>query len=302
VASAISFPFGKPTDLALGEKHSCGVFDERVFACWGDGSRGRIGTATDRALTPVKLGEGKIVRGSIAVGGAHSCVRVEEGKGLSCFGADDDGQLGEPTAPFPAPAKAWSRGAPIVSFALGDAHTCAAYGGATPKVLCRGRAVAAPREPFLEGVVVRELAAGADHTCALVEDGSVRCWGKNDSGQLGDGTTNDATVPVVVAGLGGAVQVAAGFRHTCALLRNGTVACWGNNARYQLATGTTENSSHPRIVVGIVSAKELSLAGDGACIRLEGGYARCWGRNDRGELGDGTTIEHTVPMPMKFAH
>jgi alpha-tubulin suppressor-like RCC1 family protein len=302
-ATSLAFPFGKVTDLALGDKHSCGVFDEHVVACWGDGARGQLGSRLVQSSSPVKLGEGTFAGQAVGVGGAHTCVRVGNADQLSCFGADDEGQLGGGGGAFPVPSKDWSRGARIRSFALGSAHTCAAYdasGASKEHVLCRGRAAAAPGEPLLGSVVVRELAAGVEHTCALIEDGTVRCWGRNDAGQLGDGTTSDTTTPVSVVELTSAVQVAAGFRHTCALLRNGTVACWGQNDRHQLATGTTQNSSRPRLVVGIVGAKELSLAGNGACVRLEGGYARCWGANDRGQLGDGSTVEHSVPMPIRF--
>lgn len=291
VATNLPFGLGPVTDLALGETHACGVFDARVVACWGDG-------LPNKSLSPVKLGEGTFSGQAIGVGQAHTCIQTSR-EDLSCFGADDSGQLGG-AATYPVPSKEWSRHAPIVSFALGSAHTCVAYAASTEPsaVLCRGRA--APHEPILGGIDVKELAAGDDHTCALLKNGTVTCWGKNDAGQLGDGTTNDALVPTPVPELSGAVQVAAGRRHTCVLLANGTVACWGDNTHHQLAIGTTEKSTRPRIVVGIVGAKELSLAGDGGCVRLEGGYARCWGANDRHQLGDGTTDEHNVPMPMRF--
>lgn len=301
MGTAQRFELGKVTDLAIGERHACAVFGKRTVACWGDGARGQLGRPLTQSLAPVVLGEGSFSGESIAVGGAHTCLRVD-GDHLSCFGADDEGQLGG-SAVYPSSSKDWSRDARIRAFALGQAHTCVAYdpsGETRSGVVCRGRASAAPREPVLAGVAVKELTAGKDHTCALVEDGSVRCWGKNDAGQLGDGTTNDAATPVTVVALPGAVQVAAGARHTCALLRNGTVACWGDNSFHQLASGTTERSTRPNVVVGIVKAKELSLGGDGACVRLDGGYVRCWGKNDRGQLGDGTTVEHSVPMPIRF--
>lgn len=298
-ATALALPFGKLTDLALGATHGCGVFDARVVACWGDGLGAPSGDP--KALAPVKIGEGSFTGQAIAVGRAHTCIRVAA-DALSCFGADDAGQLGSPSGPYPAPSKDWSGRSAIVSFALGAAHTCVAHGGeaAPSTVVCRGRAPAAPREPLVLTGGVKELAAGDDHTCALLANGAVACWGKNDAGQLGDGTTVDAAAPVPVADVAGAIQVATGARHSCALLYNGTIACWGQNAHHELANGTTENSSRAHVIVGIVGARELSLAGEGGCVRLDGGYARCWGRNDRGQLGDGSTVEHSVPMPMHF--
>ncbi len=286
---------GKVTELALGERHSCAVFDKKMIACWGDGSRGQLVTPIPSSLVPVRTSDPGGPALAVGVGGSHTCVRSGGGDELHCYGANDEGQLGS--------ADEWSRGAPIRAFALGAAHTCAAFGRAgasSEMVLCRGRAAAAPREPVLGSVIVKELAAGGDHTCALVEDATIRCWGKNDAGQLGDGTTHDAEVPVSVSDLRDVAQVAIGRRHTCALIRNGTIACWGDNSRHQLASGTTENSSRPRVVVGLVGAREIVAAGDGTCARLEGGYVRCWGANERGQLGDGTTVEHTVPVQIRF--
>ena len=79
----------------------------------------------------------------------------------------------------------------------------------------------------VDGVV--QVAPGGDHTCALFDDGSVACWGNNASGQLGDGTTTNATAPVTVTGLTNVTSVTAGGSHTCATRSNNTVACWGNN-------------------------------------------------------------------------
>ncbi|MBX3210109.1 MAG: hypothetical protein KF764_34075 [Labilithrix sp.] len=294
-ATPMRFGAGTVVELALGERHGCGVFEGGKVECWGDNARGQLGD-DDRARRASTLTLDAGGAGVLAlVGGAHTCVRGgDAGDRLRCFGAADEGQTGDGD---------WSRGVPVRSFALGAAHTCVAYArgaGANEMVVCRGRAVAAPREPLLGSVVVKELAAGGDHTCALVEGGTVRCWGKNEDGQLGDGTRVSTLDPVAVPDLHGVIQVAAGLRHTCALLQIGTVVCWGANDRHQLAIGTTEGSVRPRVVVGLVGGKEIAAAGDGTCARLEGGYVRCWGANDRGQLGDGSDVEHTVPVQIQF--
>jgi hypothetical protein len=106
---------------------------------------------------------------------------------------------------------------------------------------------------------VPQIAAGNRHTCALLSDGTVRCWGRGNDGRLGDGTTAARLNPVQVlasgtAGtdpvvLGGVIQVSAGDFHTCALLSNGTVRCWGNGGQGRLGDGTTSRAVNPVVVL-----------------------------------------------------
>jgi alpha-tubulin suppressor-like RCC1 family protein len=95
----------------------------------------------------------------------------------------------------------------------------------------------------LSGVI--EVALGAGHTCARLSDGSVRCWGANDRGQLGDGSTQDRKTPVRVTPLGEIKQIATGGAHTCALLAGDQVACWGANGAGQLGDGDTKDRAVP---------------------------------------------------------
>src|SRR5207245_11374856 len=137
------------------------------------------------------------------------------------------------------------------------------------------------------------LATGSDHTCAVVLGGTVRGWGRDGAGQLGDGTLMSSSPPVEVeTGFGvlsGVTAVTAGGAHTCALLADGTVRCWGENSEGQLGDGSTFSKPNGIWVTGITGAVAISAGWEHTCAVLADGTVRCWGANASGQLGDGTT-------------
>jgi alpha-tubulin suppressor-like RCC1 family protein len=138
---------------------------------------------------------------------------------------------------------------------------------------------------------VTQISAGTDHTCA-VQSGVAKCWGENDSGQVGDGTTTTRRLPHRVIGLPGRiVRTNAGYYQSCALQatpgRGNALWCWGGNTYGELGNGTTKDSRVPVRVIGL-QAHVKSVSGNlyFTCA-LQLGAAKCWGYDFDGQLGDG---------------
>jgi alpha-tubulin suppressor-like RCC1 family protein len=153
--------------------------------------------------------------------------------------------------------------------------------------------------------VVRELAAGGAHACAVYNtSGSVYCWGLNDQGQLGTGDLTNRNRPNMAVGglLAGkkAVSVAAGFAHTCAVTDGGAVYCWGAGDKGQLGNGTYTDSNEPVPVSDISGVSGVTKVYAGfatTCVKATDAIY-CWGDNDEGQYGDGTTISSNTAKQM----
>ena len=124
------------------------------------------------------------------------------------------------------------------------------------------------------------LAAGAYHTCALLDDGSVQCWGSNFGGQLGINNVSQATTPITVPNVSSAVSLAAGMNHTCAIVSGGTVRCWGANTVGQLGNGTNSPPywNPPGAVTGLTNVVAIAAGADHTCAVRVDGTLWCWGQ------------------------
>ena len=142
------------------------------------------------------------------------------------------------------------------------------------------------------------LSAGRRHTCGITTGGTAYCWGQNSDGQLGNGTTTQATSPVAVSGSRTWNAIAAGDYHTCGIASGNTLYCWGNNQTGQLGDGTTTSGNTPVAVLGGRSWASVTSGGYHTCGVTTAGAALCWGWNGWGQLGDGTTTGVTQPVTV----
>ncbi len=252
---------------------------------------------------------GAITASAVTAGGEYTCVRLPDGT-AQCTGRNQFGQLGDGSW------SDWSVLVPVSGITTatrvtaGDEFACALLSNGTAKCWGLGESGQRGDGSFgtfaLTPVAVNGLtgavglAAGYGHTCALLSTGTMRCWGENREGQLGNGTTaNPGTAqPVTVSGISGVSTFTTGAYHTCAVLSGGALRCWGRNGNGQLGNGTDTNSSTPVAVSGITSAVAVSGGGEHTCAVLSDGTVRCWGENDFGQLGNGTTAASRTPVPV----
>ena len=262
--------------VAAGDKHTCVVLHDGSVKCFGSGLFGQLGNGTGldngystsssvATTAAIELGLRRTAR-AIAVGSAHSCALLDN-FAVKCWGRSTYGQLGYENTTW-----------------LGDGAN--EMGDALPEInLGTGRTATA-------------IAVGAEHSCALLDNFTVKCWGRSSYGQLGYGDTDSRgdgvgemgdALPAINFGTGRTARaVAAGKNFTCALLDNFAVTCWGANTGGQLGLGDTTERMSPTALAAIDfgsgrTARALSAGDDHVCAILDDGALKCWGAAGNGQ-------------------
>jgi len=271
-----------PIAVTAGGAHTCALLSDGTAACWGRNDFGQLGDGSliDR---PDPVAVAGLTNGfALSAGRTHTCAfgTGSEGNGIHCWGDNGLWQLGFPTGQgyvnVPTRVVGFFAGTAFAALTAGAYHTCAAWGmiGFAASTHCWGDNSTGAlgngnttshyfdvSDPVSGLPGVSSLAAGGyyvmpmpmvyqyrGHTCALLNTGAVRCWGENEDGQLGDGSTTDQLTPSDVSGLLDVVEVSAGDRHTCALVSDHVVYCWGANDLGQLGKGDLLGASTPQLV------------------------------------------------------
>ena len=297
--------------------HSCALIPSGTIECWGYNDDGELGNGTQAdSNTPVTV-SGIANATQVAAGDFGTCALLTDGT-VDCWGYNSSGELGDGSmqhghaasdgfdvSPIPVQVTGITNATQLSS---GAGHVCALLSGGS--VSCWGdnsygevgdgttENRSAPVQ--VDGITnaIQVSAGGWSHSCVLLSGGTVECWGYNNHGELGNGTTTESDTPVLVSSITNATEISAGAYQTCALLSNGKVECWGRNDHGQLGNGTTADSSTPVEVRDIKNATQISSGGGHTCAVLSSGKVECWGYNNNGQLGDGTTTNSSTPVSV----
>jgi alpha-tubulin suppressor-like RCC1 family protein len=298
--------------VSVGGDHMCGLTEDNLAYCWGSNLAGQLGNGTSHSSTsPVAVLGGRQYL-QIRAGDLHTCA-VTLAHDVFCWGDNTFGQVGDggTVSHRFRPVKV-AGGLKFIQVVAGSFHTCGAttdnrgfcWGWAGEGQIGDGKIVRQRSTPraVAGGLAFRFLTAGNAHSCGLTTDNRAFCWGNNDSGRLGDGTTHGRLAPVAVADGHTFNTLSAGGDHTCGVSAH-VAYCWGNNATGQIGDGTKTDRLRPKIVSGGLQFDGVDAAaavGESSftCGVTTTNRAYCWGWNQFGTLGDGTNDDSSVPVAV----
>ena len=317
--------------LSLGNKHTCAILDNGDLKCWGWNYHGQLGDGGSNtnvnapSSTAIDLGTGRVTS-AVSAANNYACAILDNGE-LKCWGENDNGQLGnggnnQINSPSTTSVDLGT-GRTAVAVSAGNDHNCAILDNGELKCWGEDRhgelgnggpawTVSNPTDTNAPSSTSINLgtsrtavavSAASEYTCAILDNGDLKCWGRDNYGQLGDGgsntNTNAPSSTAIDLGTGRtAVSVSTGTYHTCAILDNGELMCWGKGQYGQLGDGGSNSNlnapSSTAIDLGTGRTAIAVSAGDShTCAILDNGDLKCWGRDYHGQLGDGGTNTDT---------
>jgi alpha-tubulin suppressor-like RCC1 family protein len=306
-APVLGLPTATVYSLSAGTITGCAVTTSLTAQCWGQmtGDGSPLTTVHTSAVAVLGLPAAGVSQISAAFGGCAVALNGGLSTSAFCWGDNSSGELGNNTTQdqtTPVKVKGLSA---VQQISTGGRHACAVahqgdvwcWGANGNGELGDGTTTARLKPVEVTGLPAKavQVEAGGRHTCALLTDNSVWCWGKGGNGELGNGSTSDSATPVQVTTLPPAVQIAIGGtlisgNSSCALTTAGAVFCWGWNASGQLGDGTTSDADVPEGVTGLSGpAAAIANNGGSACAMVIGGAVQCWGDNSVDELGNGAS-------------
>jgi alpha-tubulin suppressor-like RCC1 family protein len=301
------------TALAAGDANTC-IVEGGAAKCWGEGAAGVLGNAPSPnlpdAAQAIPVANAGALVSAISVGHRHACAVVNGT--ARCWGQNEKGELGIGSTNAAYSATIVSNLPAVSEVSASYDHSCARESSAPNRLRCWGRKGAGQLgggsdEIFLAPTSVplgnmnsaKQVAQGYQHGCVLLVDGSIRCWGDNTLGQVGDANSSAPHyAPKVVSGIGGAAAIATGSRHSCAIV-GGAAMCWGSNFAGQLGVGMIYTSSTPvEALSAQKSVKAIAGGSNHTCaIANDGTY--CWGDNKYGQIGDPNDLSaHKAPYKI----
>jgi alpha-tubulin suppressor-like RCC1 family protein len=301
--------------IAMGDFHACAMTTENLLKCWGLNNFGELGDgSTTDSPFPLEI---SVFQGSIrsmALGSAHTCGLTNVAV-VKCWGTNYFGQLGDGTGRdslLPVEVVGLTGNITVISSAyfstcaLNDQGAVKCWGDNEFGELGDGSTTNRNSPVYVAGLTsgVAAISLGDDHGCALMASGKVKCWGKNQAGQLGDGTVQDRLTPVDVVGLDGVVvAVEAGSLVTCARMSDGRVECWGSATEgamgYAKQCQSNSFCSQPVEIAGLSNdVVSLAVGGTHVCVLLQSGRLKCWGDNSHGQVGNGTNDNQFEPVDV----
>jgi alpha-tubulin suppressor-like RCC1 family protein len=295
---------------AAGGFHSCALTGEGAAYCWGYGFYGELGDGTFGGGSPLPVAVVGAHRFASISAGDHTCAVDVDGK-AHCWGPNFFGTLGNGSFDHAAAPTPVALDAPVTAIFAGLWHSCAlaadgsawCWGDNDFGQLGNGR-IGGTDSPSPVKVSTRHAFVAMDsrysHSCGLTATGELHCWGRNDEGQLGDGSRQSRARPVAVPSSVPFAAVATGTHHSCALGVDRRAYCWGNNEYGQLGDNTLTRRLVPAPVHGDLRFRTLSAANNVTCATTDAGDAWCWGSSHFGMLGNGQNGWDTVsPVPVR---